>query len=133
MAKMKSIEVGLAIKTTAELINGLDALRAAWKLEPASVPKGLSCSESKDGQFILVATESAFVTLPGACVIKGIGAVELLGTEPVFEPGANSKSLLLPARWVPLRPPPLPRLLRLRRRVSLICGRMSPPVRPPPH
>jgi hypothetical protein len=95
MAKTKSIEVGLAIKTTAELINGLDALRAAWKLDPASVPKGLSCSESKDGQFILVAAESVFVTLPGACVIKGIGAVELLSTEPVFEPGANSKSLLL--------------------------------------
>lgn len=95
MAKTKSIETALAIKSTAELINGLDTLRAAWKLDPASVPKGLSCSENKDGQFILVATESAFVTLPGACVIKGIRAVELLGTEPVFEPGANSKSLLL--------------------------------------
>lgn len=102
MAKTKSIEVGLAIKATAELINGLDALRAAWKRDPASLPKGLSCAEGKDGRFILVAAESAFVTLPGACVIKGIGAVELRSEEPVFEPGANSKSLLLkdtPEGW----------------------------------
>ena len=46
---------------------------------------------------MLVAAESAFVTLPGACVIKGIGAIEMLNEEPLFEEGANSKSLLLKA------------------------------------
>ena len=59
--------------------------------------KGLSCSESKEGQFILVAAESAFVTLPGACVIKGIGAIELLGAAPAFEEGAKSKTLIVKA------------------------------------
>ena len=46
---------------------------------------------------MLVASEFAFITLPGACVIKGIGAFELLGPEPAFEEGANSKSLILKA------------------------------------
>lgn len=97
MSHVKSCEVSLAIKPTAELFTALDVLRGAWKTDPATLPKGLSCSESKEGQFVLVAAESAFVTLPGACVIKGIGAIELAGEGPVFEDGANSKSLILKA------------------------------------
>jgi len=97
MSHAKSREVTLAVKITDELASALDALRQTWKTDPATVPRGLSCSESKEGQFVLVAAESAFVTLPGACVIKGIGAIELLGDEPAFEDGANSKSLLLKA------------------------------------
>jgi len=97
MAHAKSCEVGLAVKITAEVEQSLDALRAAWKNDPAAVPKGLSCSESKEGQFVLVAAEAAFVTIPGACVIKGIGAIELAGKEPAFEEGANSKALILKA------------------------------------
>ena len=97
MSHVKSCEVSLAIKTTEELLHALDALRSAWRSDPASVPRGLTCSESKEGQFVLVAAESAFVTLPGACVIKGLGAIELAGTGPVFEEGANSKSLILKA------------------------------------
>ena len=76
---------------------GLDDLRAAWKNDHSPLPKGLSCSESKEGQFIMVAAESAFVTIPGACVIKGIGAVELVTLAPVFEEGSNSKTLILKA------------------------------------
>lgn len=97
MGSPKSREVTLAANITDDLDRALAALRQAWQQNPASVPKGLACSVSKEGQFILVAAESAFVTLPGACVIKGIGAVELLGTEPVFEEGAKSKSLILKA------------------------------------
>lgn len=97
MNHAKSREVTLAAQITPELASALDALRLAWKENPATLPKGLSCSESKEGQFVLVAAESAFVTLPGACVIKGIGAIELVGDEPAFEPGANSKSLILKA------------------------------------
>ena len=95
MSHMKSREVVLAIKVTDELLRGIDELRGAWRRDAKAVPKGLSCSESKEGQFVLTAAESAFVTLPGACVIKGIGAIELLGTEPVFEEGASSKTLVL--------------------------------------
>ena len=97
MSHAKSCEVGLAVKTTPELIAALEALRLGWQGDPASVPKGLSCSESKEGQFVVVAAESAFVTLPGACVIKGLGAIELAGSGPVFEEGVNSKSLILKA------------------------------------
>lgn len=97
MGHVKSREVGLAVKTTAELLKGLDDLRAAWKRDPATLPKGLSCSESKEGQFVLVAAESVFVTIPGALVVKGIGAIELAGTAPAFEEGANSKALILKA------------------------------------
>lgn len=97
MSHAKSREVTLAAKITDELAHSLDDLRQAWKKDPAAVPRGLSCSETKEGQFVLVAAESAFVTLPGACVIKGIGAIELLGDEPAFEEGANSKSLILKA------------------------------------
>jgi hypothetical protein len=97
MAHAKSREVSLAIKTTEKLLKGLDNLRTAWKRDHSSLPKGLSCSESKEGQFILVAAESAFVTIPGACVIKGIGAVQLVTLAPVFEEGANSKTLILKA------------------------------------
>jgi hypothetical protein len=97
MAHAKSREVSLAIKTTEELLKGLDDLRAAWKDDHSKLPKGLSCSESKKGQFIMVAAESAFVTIPGACVIKGIGAVELVTLAPVFEEGSNSKTLILKA------------------------------------
>ena len=97
MVHPKSCEMALAVKTTEELLKGLEDLRLAWKDKPSSVAKGLSCSESKEGQFILVAAESAFVTLPGACVIKGIGAIELLGAAPAFEAGAKSKTLIVKA------------------------------------
>ncbi|AXS78776.1 hypothetical protein [Dechloromonas sp. HYN0024] len=97
MSHAKSREVTLAAKITDELSHALDALRQAWKENPAAIPKGLSCSESLAGDFVLVAAESAFVTLPGACVIKGIGAIELLGPDPAFDEGAKSKSLILKA------------------------------------
>lgn len=97
MVHPKSCEVTLAVKITEELVKGLEALRLSWKGDPATVPKGLSCSESKEGQFILVAAEAAFITLPGACVIKGIGAIELLGDAPAFVEGAKSKTLILKA------------------------------------
>src|SRR5689334_13352491 len=97
MAHTKSCEVGLNVKATAELLKGLDDLREAWRRDSASVPKGLSCSESKEGRFVLVAAESAFVTIPGALVIKGVGAIELVGAAPAFEAGANSKTLVLKA------------------------------------
>ncbi len=54
MSNVKSREVTLAAKITAELSSALDALRLAWKQNPATVPKGLSCSENKEGQFVLV-------------------------------------------------------------------------------
>ena len=95
LSHVKSREVVLAIKVTDELLQALDALRAAWKNDAGSVPKGLSCSESKEGQFVLIAAESAFVTISGACVIKGIGAIQLMGAEPAFEEGASSKTLVL--------------------------------------
>jgi hypothetical protein len=97
MGHPKSREVTLAVKTTEELVQGLEALRQAWKRDPSTVAKGLACSESKEGQFILVAAEAAFVTLPGACVIKGIGAIELIGEAPAFEEGAKSKTLIVKA------------------------------------
>jgi hypothetical protein len=49
-----------------------------------------------------VAAESAFVTLPGACVVKGLGAIEMVGTEPIFDEAASSKTLVLrdtPEGW----------------------------------
>ena len=95
MSHVKSREVVLAIKITDELLKALDALRDAWRLDASSVPRGLSCSQSKEGQFVLVAAESAFVTLPGACVIKGLGAIEMIGAEPMFEEAASSKTLVL--------------------------------------
>ena len=97
MGHTNSREVALAVRTTEELQKGLDDLRDAWKRDPATLPKGLTCSESKEGQFVLVAAESAFITIPGACVIKGIGAIELLGAAPAFEEGAKSKALILKA------------------------------------
>jgi hypothetical protein len=97
MGHTKSCEVGLAVKTTEELLMALDDLRNSWKRDPSTLPKGLSCSESKEGQFVLVAAESAFVTIPGALVIKGVGAIELAGSAPAFEEGANSKSLIVKA------------------------------------
>ncbi len=97
MVHPKSCEVMLAVKLTEELLNGLEDLRLSWKADSTTVPKGLSCSESKEGQFILVAAEAAFITLPGACVIKGIGAIELLGDAPAFVEGAKSKTLILKA------------------------------------
>ena len=102
MSHLKSREVVLALKVTDELISALEAMRDAWRRDAHSVPKGLSCSESKEGQFVLVAAESAFTTLPGACIIKGIGAVELVGTAPLFEAGASSRTLVLrhtPEGW----------------------------------
>ena len=95
MNHQKSREVVLPIHLTEDLGWALEALREGWKRDPASVPKGLSCSESKEGQFVLVAAESAFTTLPGACVVKGLGAIQLIGDEVVFEPGASSKTLVL--------------------------------------
>ncbi len=95
MSHVKSREVVLAVNVTEELSSALESLRDAWRLDPVSIPRGVSCSESREGHFLLVAAESVFTTLPGACVIKGIGAVELIGTEPVFEEGAHSKTLLL--------------------------------------
>jgi hypothetical protein len=102
MSHAKSREVVLAIKITEELLKALDALRDAWRRDPHSVPRGLSCSQSKEGQFTLVAAESVFVTLPGACVIKGLGAIEMVGADPVFEEAASSKTLVLrdtPEGW----------------------------------
>jgi len=95
MSHVKSREVVLAIKITEALLTGLNNLRDAWKRDASSIPRGLSCSQSKEGQFVLVAAESAFTTLPGACVVKGIGAIELMGAEPAFEEGASSKTLVL--------------------------------------
>ncbi|MCF8198422.1 MAG: hypothetical protein K9J42_06625 [Sulfuritalea sp.] len=95
MSHVKSREVVLAVNVTEELSLALESLRDAWRRDPGSIPRGVSCSESREGHFLLVAAESVFATLPGACVIKGIGAVELIGTEPVFEEGAHSKTLLL--------------------------------------
>ena len=102
MSHAKSREVVLALTITDELISRLEALREAWRQDPRSVPKGLGCSESKEGQFVLVAAEAAFTTLPGACVIKGLGAIELAGSEPLFEEGASAKTLVLkdtPEGW----------------------------------
>jgi len=95
MSHTKSREVVLSIKITPEIVKSFDELRSNWRQDPHSIPKGLSCSESKTGQFVLIAAESAFTTVPGACVIKGIGALELVGTEPLFEEGASSKTLVL--------------------------------------
>ena len=102
MSHTKSREAVLAVQITEEVIKAIETLRTAWKQNPASVPRGLSCSESKEGQFVLIAAESVFVTLPGACVIKGLGAIQLAGTEPAFEEGASSKTLVLrdtPEGW----------------------------------
>lgn len=95
MSHAKSREVVLALKITDDLLKALDAMRDGWRRDPHSVPRGLSASESKEGQFVLVAAESVFTTLPGACIIKGLGAIELVGTEPLFEEGASSKTLVL--------------------------------------
>jgi hypothetical protein len=95
MSHQKSREVLLPIRMTPELNAALDALRETWRRDPAAIPRGLSCSQSKEGAFVLTAAESVFVTLPGACVVKGLGAIELIGTEPLFEPGAASKTLIL--------------------------------------
>lgn len=97
MSHVKSREVVLPLKITDDLLKALDTLRSAWRLDPHSVPRGLSCTESKEGQFVMVAAESVFTTIPGAIVIKGLGAVELVGTEPLFEEGASSKTLVLKA------------------------------------
>jgi hypothetical protein len=102
MSHAKSREIVLDLKITDDLLAGLDAMRDGWRRDPHSVPRGLSCSESKEGQFVMVAAESVFTTLPGAIVIKGLGAVELVGSEPLFEAGASSKTLVLrdtPEGW----------------------------------
>jgi hypothetical protein len=102
MSHVKSREVVLAVNITEDLIERLAAVRVAWKRDVTSLPRGLSCSESKEGEFVLVAAESVFTTISGACVIKGIGAIELLGAEPVFEQAASSKTLVLkytPEGW----------------------------------
>lgn len=102
MSHAKSREVILPIKTTPELNDRIVTLRNAWRQNPSSLPKGLSCTDSKEGQFVLIAAESVFTTLPGACVIRGLGAIELVGSEPLFEEGASSKTLVLrdtPEGW----------------------------------
>lgn len=101
-AHAKSREIVLAINMTDELRSGLEKVRAAWRENPASLRKGLTCSESADGEFVLAASEAAFVTLPGACVIAGVGAVQLLDEGPSFEEGSHSRSLVLrltPEGW----------------------------------
>lgn len=95
MNHSKSREQVLALNITPEVIQRLDELKAAWRLDAKSVPRGLVCSENKDGAFVLSAAESVFTTIPGACVIKGIGAIELIGSDPLFEAGASSKTLVL--------------------------------------
>ncbi len=95
MGHAKSREVVLSINATEELVTRLNELRDGWKKDAGSILKGITCSESKEGHFVLMAAESAFTTIPGACVIKGIGAIQLVGTEPVFEEGASSKNLVL--------------------------------------
>ena len=95
MSHSKSREVVLPIRMTPELHATLDGLRETWRRDPAAIPRGLSCSQSKEGAFVLVAAESVFVTLPGAVVVKGLGAIEMVGIEPLFEPGAGSKTLVL--------------------------------------
>ena len=102
MSHVKTREVILPLTITPELVRSIEALREAWRIDPHSVPRGLACSETKEGQFVLTAAESVFTTLPGACVIKGLGAIELVGSEPLFEGGASSKTLLLrdtPEGW----------------------------------
>lgn len=95
MSHAKSREVILPLTITDELIARICAFRDAWRIDPSTVPKGLSCTESKEGQFVLVAAESVFTTIPGACVIRGLGAIELVSSEPLFEAGASSKTLVL--------------------------------------
>lgn len=95
MSHARSREVILPLTITDELIARICALREAWRINPSTVPKGLSCTESKEGQFVLVAAESVFTTIPGACVIRGLGAIELVSSEPLFEEGASSKTLVL--------------------------------------
>ena len=43
----------------------------------------------------MLAAESAFITIPGACVFEGIAAIELIGAELVFEVAASSEMLVL--------------------------------------
>lgn len=95
MSHARSREVVLPLTITDELVSRICALRDAWRTNPGTVPKGLSCTESKEGQFVLVAAESVFTTIPGACVIRGLGAIELVSSEPLFEEGATSKTLVL--------------------------------------
>ncbi len=95
MSKGETHETVLSIEMTEEIGAALDALRARWRSDPGQVPKGLSCSESGTGEFVLAAAESAFVTLPGACVVKGLGAIRMTDAGAIFDEGAHSKSLLL--------------------------------------
>ena len=96
MSHVKSREVVLPLKLTPEVIVRLDAFRDAWRRDPAAVPRGLACSESKEGSFVVVVAEAFFTFIPGACVIKSIGALELM-TEFAFEEGASSKTMVLRA------------------------------------
>ncbi len=93
MPQSKSRELFLAVKVPDELLARLEALRAAWKADHAKLAKGLLCSESKGGRMVIVASEAAFAILPGACVVKSLGAIELSGADPVIEPGSHSKTL----------------------------------------
>jgi hypothetical protein len=97
MSHTQSVEVALSVKLTDELLGNLEELRRAWKHDPRTLPKGLQASETKEGRFTLVAAESAFVTLPGACVIKGLGAIELVGPSPAFAEGIHSRDLIIHA------------------------------------
>ena len=116
MSHHKSTEKPLDVVLTGDVVSALENLRQAWKLDNKSVPKGLSCSESKEGEFVLVASGAAGVLIPGACVVKGIGAVQLLGSGHAVLDGAQSPNLLMRAtdegwkvsvKFVPPKPPRL--------------------------
>lgn len=114
MSQHKSVEKALDVVLTNEVVGTLNAIRQAWKLDNKSVPKGLTCSESKEGEFVLVASSAAFVLIPGACVVKGIGAIQLLGSGHAVMDEAQSPNLLVRAagdgwhvsvKFVPPKPP----------------------------
>lgn len=94
MAQGEVKETVLAIRMTEALEQALAALHENWRRDPATVPKGLMCSESGGGERVVVAAESVFTTLPGALVVKSLGAIEMPGVGPVFEEGAHSRSLI---------------------------------------
>ena len=102
MSHHKSREVVLPIRMTPELQAALDAMRETWRRDPAAVPRGLTCSQSREGAFVMTAAESVFVTLSGACVVKGLGAIELVsdkGTKAGFSADLDVGSRLSALTW----------------------------------
>ena len=102
MSQPKSREVFLAAKIPDELLARLESLRTAWREDHSKLARGLLCSESKEGRLVVVASEAAFTILPGACVVKSLGAIEISGDGPVIEPGSHSKTLHIsqgPSGW----------------------------------